>query len=231
MTQEVNDIEILEQRVSEHSTISKETPRPNFDEMIGPSMSSKSTSQVTPTIKDLMSLPTSGKKVLLIGDSNLDPIEPHKLHRNRTCIKSRRYTIQEASENVMNCDKAEDVTDIVFNVGLNDMRRGLEPSEIRPKIFAMQSAYGKKFQKARLHLCAMPPISPQTINGNSKLQEIARDTGCNFISVRDMSNTISRTIQPKYIDGIHYTQAGISIMARNIKRSLHSGANLPTSMA
>jgi hypothetical protein len=178
---------------------------------------------------EMIWLPTPlHKNVLLVGDSNTGQIEPERLHKAQIFMKSRRYDLKEASENVQHCESPEEVTDIVFHVGQNDIRKGLQPNEIQPKILQMQGAYHKRYPKARLHICAMPPLSPTYINANAKLQETARDTGCTFISVKEMCNHVSQTIFPKYMetDKMHYLSAGISIIAKNIKHSLHSGANL-----
>ena len=89
-------------------------------------------------------------------------------------VKHDRYTLTQAIENIPKVNA--EVTDIVFQVGLNDLRRGMSPEEIQEKTLDMQLAYNKCFPNARQHLTALPPLENEHVHTNDLLQKLATYT-------------------------------------------------------
>ena len=76
----------------------------------------------------------------------------------------------------------------------------------------------------------MPPVTQNHIDANKELASLAQKTGANFISVKALSDASTKRILPTLIqnDLLHYNNEGIKAIARQIKRSLYSNANLIT---
>ena len=96
-------------------------------------------------------------KLLLITDSNGKYLNPRQLKPGSHGNRKDRYTIDQAIESIPEIPKPEEVEDIVFNMGLNDLRRGLTPEAIQTKYLDMQMAYNDRFPNARQHITAIPP--------------------------------------------------------------------------
>ena len=170
------------------------------------------------------------KIILVVGDSNTNNIIQNQLHHQKEVRKLKRGTIKEAADNVPGCDRPLDVTDIVINIGVNDMRKGATPKEVRDQTFKLQSKYCKTFKNARFHLTALPPNGKPKEDAGSQLRELAQSTGCNFISLKGLKDKNTKKLRANMLqtDGVHYTEVGVKILAKEIKRSLYSNANMPT---
>ena len=179
------------------------------------------------------SLPASNYRevIMVIGDSNSTKLIPSQLHNQKEVKILRRSTIQEATENIPTWEKPEKVTDIVIQLGDNDMRRGATADEITTKTFNLQSKYHRKFKNARFHLTSLPPTDTSREEANSQLRVLAQSTGSNFISLKGLKDRNSGSLRANMIqnDGIHYTEVGFKTLAKEMKRSLYSTANQGTS--
>ena len=170
--------------------------------------------------------------VLVVGDSNIDPLVSGRLHEAKEVRKLKRSTIKEAEENIAGCSNPENVTDIVIHIGSNDMRKGMTAREAKDGIGRIQSKYKGSFKKARFHIAALPPTSDKQ-EVNFHLRELAAEKKSNFISLKTMKDRQTRqpvagTVQA---NGWSLTQKGTSILAAGIKRSLYSKANIPNEAA
>ena len=168
-----------------------------------------------------------GIKMIYIADSNGNGIEPRKLQRDLPCMKAKRYNLNEMTNSIPHCEEPEKVEEIIFNVGVNDVRLGSNAHDIRHKMFNAQHKYYKKFPNARQHICAIPPTSQINQEVNKELSDLAQATGVNFISAKNLCDPTTKTIIPSMIqpDRLHYTADGIKAFGRQIKRSIWSHNN------
>ena len=165
--------------------------------------------------------------VLLVGDANIDPLIPKLLHGTKEVRKLKRSTITEAWENMAACSEPGQVTDVILQVGANDMRKGADGKEVKAGINRLQSKYKEKFKKARVHITALPPTE-QAKEANFHLRELAGETKSNFISLKGMKDRATHRVAAGMIQETRqlYTTRGTTTLAREIKRSLYSNANL-----
>ena len=170
---------------------------------------------------------TNGDIILLVGDSNSNQLLSNQLHNQKQVRKLKRSTIKEAIEYIPPCEKPEKVTDIVLQLGVNDMRRGATTKDIEKLTFNLQSKYSQKFKNARFHLTALPPNEKPREEANHRLRELAQRTGSNFIGLRGMMDRYTNRLRANMIqyDGLHFTEIGVRILAKEMKRSLYSTAN------
>ena len=167
--------------------------------------------------------------MLLVTDSNGSGLNLHLLKTKPTDKVRReyRYTTSEASTNIPDVAQPEKVTDVIFQVGLNDMRRGSSATEIRDSTLNMQLIYRKKFKNARQHITALPPLDDPHIKVNNLLQKLTQNTGSNFITTKACRDRNSGQMRQNLIrDKIHYNTIGIKTIAREMKKSLFSQANI-----
>ena len=129
--------------------------------------------------------------------------------------------------NIPQCEEPEKVEEVIFNVGVNDVRLGSNAQDIRYAMFNAQHKYYKQFPNARQHICAIPPTSQINQDVNKELADLAQATGVNFVSAKNLCDPYTRTIIPSMIqpDKLHYTGEGIKMIARQIKRSIWSQNN------
>ena len=119
----------------------------------------------------------------------------------------------------------EEVSDIIFQVGLNDMRHGFNPEEIQENALKMQLAYFKKYPSARQHLTAIPPFANSHKEVNKSLQKLSAHTKTNFISTKAFTDRATGKFRTDLAKGIHYTEWGVKMLAKEMKKSLYSSAN------
>ena len=67
---------------------------------------------------------------------------------------NRRYRVRDAIETIPWVSDTAKVTDIVFQLGLNDLRKGCSLDEIQEETLEKQMKYVKYFPNARQHLTA-----------------------------------------------------------------------------
>ena len=125
------------------------------------------------------------------------------------------------------CSEPGQVTDVILQVGANDMRKGADGKEVKAGISRLQCKYKEKFKKARVHITALPPTE-QAKEANFHLRELAGETKSNFISLKGMKDRATQRVAAGMIQGTSqlYTTRGTTTLAREIKRSLYSNANL-----
>ena len=130
-------------------------------------------------------------------------------------------------QSIPECENPEAVEEVIFNVGVNDVRLGANAHDVRHAMFQTQHIYYKKFPNARQHICAIPPTSQINQEVNRELGDLAQATGVNFISTKNLCDPATKSILPSLIqsDKLHYTHEGIKMLARQIKRSIWSTNN------
>ena len=57
------------------------------------------------------------------------------------------------------------------------------------------------------------------------LQKLSNHTESNFVSTKALTDSASGKLRARTMDGIHYNDLGIRILAKEIKKSLYSSAN------
>ena len=162
--------------------------------------------------------------VLLITDSNGKALNLGQLKPEAHVTRACRYTTKQATDSIPQIADPTAVTDIVFQVGLNDVRHYSEKA-IQEKYLEMQMTYRRAFSTARQHITAIPPLQETHKNLNSKLQKLSQHTESNFISTKRFLDQKTGQIRANLMDGIHYNDWGIKMIAKEMKKSLYSNAN------
>ena len=159
-------------------------------------------------------------------DSNGANINPQQLKPGAQITKITRYTITEATTNIPKIHKPEEIRDIVFKVGLNDLRKGSSPKQIQEGTLDMQIKYQEKFQNARQHIMALPPLDNEHTQVNTALQKLSKHTESNFISTKPFQDRITGKLRANTMKGFHYNDLGVKLIAKEMKKSLFSTANI-----
>ena len=162
---------------------------------------------------------------ILVGDSNCRDIDRGILKPEAYVVKVQRYTIKQATDSIPWVSDKSKVTDIIFQVGLNDLRKGASADEIQDKTLDMQLKYNEHFPNARQHLTAIPPLEDKHIKANAALQKLASYTEANFISTKTFIDKQSGKIRANLTSGFHYNQYGVRLLAKEMKKSLYSISN------
>ena len=119
------------------------------------------------------------------------------------------------------------VTDVIFQVGLNDTRDGFSTQRTRDNIMETQIRYHRAFPNARQHLMELPPICDPQIEMNALIRKLAIHTGSNLVSTKQFRDRTTGHLRLNTManDGFHYNEVGVKILAKEIKKSLFSMAN------
>ena len=189
-----------------------------------------STGVTTPPVlqKHQQNKPDTKPKVLLISDSNSKYLKLPRLKPEAKVVKVGRFTTTEATDSVPEIESPDEVKDIVFQVGLNDLRQSTPNNVIQEKYLNMQIKYHQKYPNARHHIMAVPPLANRHNDLNRHLQRLSKFTGSNFITTDPLRDRNTGKIRRNLMEDnkiIHYNEDGIKIVAREIKRSLYSTFN------
>ena len=118
------------------------------------------------------------------------------------------------------------MTDVIFQIGLNDFRYGLSAEEIRESTFEMQIQYYAAFPNARQHIKGLPPLQNSHKRVTRYLQKLCKYTKCNFIHTKVFEDRATGKIRRDTMrDYLHYNEYGIKILAKQIKKSIYSRNN------
>ena len=166
------------------------------------------------------------ERILIVSDSNGDRLNLHQLKPGALVTKATHYYIKDATQQVPKMSNPDEVKDIVFQVGLNDLGHGHSPKSIQEKTLSMQMKYAEHFPNARQHVTALPPLAQLHNETNKCLQKLSQQTQSNFISTKVMRDASSGRPRANIFEGFHYNDYGIKILAKEIKKSLYSKANL-----
>ena len=156
-------------------------------------------------------------------------------------LKVEAFTIKEAIEKVPTTNDPSSVTDIVFQVGLNDHRKETyvpkegtkaqrqkkEVREIQDKYTDMLFKYNNHFPNARMNAIGLPPISDSHMKINDMLHRLCNYTDSNYVDTsvfQDWNTGKLRSATMK--DAIHYNEYGVKILAKEIRRNLYSTKNI-----
>ena len=165
----------------------------------------------------------------MITDSNGKYLNPQLLKPSPEAkVKlAQKFTVTEATDNVPSSENPESVTDLIFQVGLNDSRAGKSSEKICNDTLDMQMKYKQKFKNARQHIVALPPLSDKQIEVNGKLQKLANHTHSNFITTRAFRDRVTGQLRKNLMeDDIHYSNIGIKTLTHAIKKSIFSASNI-----
>ena len=150
----------------------------------------------------------------------------NQLKPGETTKREFRYTIKEATKAIPKVDNPQEVQEVVFQVGLNDFRKGFTAKEIQENMLEMQIKYKEHFPNARQHVTAIPPLANGHREVNRQLQKLSIHTQTNFISTKSFLDNTTGKLRSNVTNGIHYNEWGIRMLAREIKKSLFSNANI-----
>ena len=137
-----------------------------------------------------------------------------------------RHTIKEAIKAIPKVENPQEVKEVIFQVGLNDFRKGFSAKEIQENMLEMQIKYKEHFPNARQHVTAIPPLANGHREVNRQLQKLSAHTQTNFISTKSFLDHATGKLRSNVTHGIHYNEWGIRMLAREIKKSLFSNANI-----
>lgn len=163
---------------------------------------------------------------MILIDSNGQSLRSDEIHQQKEVCIETRYTLTQAMEHIPEIDSPESVTDIVVLIGVNDSTNPSEStSDTEKKHLKLMKTYNQKYPNAHFHISAVPPMGPKQERLNERLENLASRTGESFISTRNMYDRYdTKRVRPgmlKKWDEKHYTETGIKIIAKEVKRSLH----------
>ena len=170
------------------------------------------------------------ERVLFVSDLNAKYHNLQQLKPGSIVTKAKHYTVQEAAENIPRISNPNSVVDIVFQLGLNDVRRGTSAEKIKNDFFDLLLHYQNHFPNARLHITGLPPLSNEHKDVTKKLHKLSQNLEMNFISLRTFEDKKTGRIRENTMEErpseFHYNKYGTSLLAREIKKSLYSSNNL-----
>jgi hypothetical protein len=165
-------------------------------------------------------------KILIITDSNGKYLNVDQLKPGSHATRVTRYTTKQAVTDIPKIPHPSKVEEIVFQVGLNDLRQGATPKEIQEDVLDMQLKYYKAFPNARQHITALPPLDNKHVVTNKLLQKLSSYTESNFVSTKVFQDKTTGKMRTNTMNGFHYSaEWGIKILAKEIKKSLFSTVN------
>ena len=177
----------------------------------------------------------------MISDSNGRSLRPQQLMPGGTVTATERFTVEEAINGVPEHNDPARVTDVIFQVGLNDHRKRtydprigtekeretIEKKKIQDKYVDMLFKYNNRFPNARMHITALPPISNTHEAINDMLQTLGDNTGTNFIPTKAFLDNNDGLLRSECMkDDYHYNEYGVKVLAKAIKKSLYSDKNI-----
>ena len=164
-------------------------------------------------------------KLIVVTDSNGKHLNMHKLKPELEGIWENRYELSEAINRIPKVADPEGVTDIVFQLGLNNLRRGMKPNEIQDQILNIQMLYNQHFPNACQHVSGLPPLSEEHVETNQLLQKLSSFTQSNYISTKVFMDRATGKLRSGLFNDYHYNNIGVKHLAKEIKKSLYSSAN------
>ena len=169
----------------------------------------------------------SSPLILIVSDSNGKRIDLDRVKPGALVCRHIRYTTEDALADIPEVVNPHRVFDLVLQIGLNDSRHGVSTQTIRENLLEIQLQYRRVFPNARQHLTELPPIGDAQVEVNTHIRRLASYTGSQLISTKQfLDRTTSQlrlnTVAP---DGYHYSDIGVKILAKEIKKSLFSYSN------
>ena len=174
--------------------------------------------------------------IMVVTDSNgkkldLELLKPCAINKIQ---RDYKFTVTEATDGIPTTTNPDEVTDLVFQVGLNDSRHGISAEKICENTLEMQLKYRKSFKNARQHIVALPPLDNRQIDTNYRLQKLSKYTGSNFVSTKAFRDRMTGNLQKNLMEKVgrsgetdyHYNDIGIKTLSKEIKKSLFSESNL-----
>ena len=168
--------------------------------------------------------------VLIIGDSNTDKLVPSMLHGAKHVVIEKRFRLDDAMKRIPKVQGSHRVTDVVMLTGINDVK--LSNASIQANILKTDETcreYSSKFPRAKIHIGSIAPSNGKHSEYNTQLKRLANERNAPFIAIDQMYDRKSGYLKHDMVKGIHYTDAGVKILAKQIKRSLY-GNNTQRSM-
>ena len=162
--------------------------------------------------------------VMVIGDSNTKSLKPSMLHSEKNVVLEHRYTLDQVTSDMPQVDNPQKVTDIVVMTSFNDIRLSKSTvPEVIKKLDETCQAVSAAYPKSAIHVGGVPPTNAKMTHYNEQVKNLVESREANFIPVKSMMDRNTDKIQPdimKKDDCLHYSEKGVRIMAKEIKRSL-----------
>ena len=161
-------------------------------------------------------------EIIIIGDSNINKLESNKLHDQKCVKKFTRYTTEMAKTDPVNVEAPLLVTNVVLLTGLNDsIKASNDVDSIVQNQEKVISNYIRQFPNAMIHVGSVAPTGQKQEILNKKLEMMAKRRNIAFIGNSGLYNWNSEVVRGNMLNGIHYSDTGIKIFAKEIKRSLY----------
>ena len=195
---------------------------------------SHAANQVPPTPQSEMNSETTapgkiihiGNKetVMVIGDSNTKRLKPSMLHSDKNVVLQHRFTLDQVTSDMPQVDNPQKVTDIVVMTSFNDIRQpNSTVPEIIKKLDETCQSVCAAYPNSAIHVGGVPPTNAKMTHFNEQVKNLVESRQANFIPVKSMMDRNTDKIQSdimKKDDSLHYSEKGVRIMAKEIKRSL-----------
>ena len=152
------------------------------------------------------------------------------LHGAKHVVIEKRFRLDDAKNRIPKVQGPHRVTDVVMLTGINDVK--LSNASIQANILKTDETcreYSSKFPRAKIHIGSIAPSNGKHSEYNTQLKRLANERNVPFIAIDQMYDRKSGYLQHDMVKGIHYTDAGVKILAKQIKRSLY-GNNTQRSM-
>ena len=163
--------------------------------------------------------------VMVIGDSNTTSLKPSMLHSEKNVVLEHRYTLDQVNADMPQVDNPSKVTDIVVMTSFNDIRqRNTTVPETIKKLDETCQSVSAAYPNSAIHVGGVPPTDAKMIQFNEQVKNLVESREANFIPVKSMMDRNTDKIQSDIMkngDRLHYSEKGVKIMAKEIKRSLY----------
>ena len=186
-----------------------------------PQQTASNSEEVGPKI-----IPIGNKEtVMVIGDSNTTNLKPSMLHSEKNVVLEHRYTLDQVNADMPQVDNPSKVTDIVVMTSFNDIRqRNTTVPETIKKLDETCQSVSAAYPNSAIHVGGVPPTDAKMIQFNEQVKNLVESREANFIPVKSMMDRNTDKIQSDIMkngDRLHYSEKGVKIMAKEIKRSLY----------
>ena len=169
--------------------------------------------------------------VLLVGTSNLKGINQTKLTNAADVYKEIKYTMKEAAEYLLAL--SDPPTILVFHLLTNDLK-SKGPQMCVDELFVLASKMCAKWPLCKLIISFTTPRS-DSMNNSTTAQIInvllkQKFSGVDNIHFAEHNNMFINGYPNKDLlcdDGYHLNDKGISLLAGNLKRVIHSVLEIP----
>ena len=172
--------------------------------------------------------PTRNGRVLFVHDYIGTDLNPHQLKPGTRVIAAKRSTLEEATEKTGKIENKDEIEDIVYVVGNDNLAKNDTPDQMQDKAQKMFFTFNEKYPNARMHMTGVIPLdNTQHHETNQALHKLCKHTGSNFITTKPFLDKTTKKIRHNTLNnkGNRLNEWGVRIIAKEIKKSLYSTAN------